>query len=37
MERMLALWLRRFSDCFARFLADGVLATVDLLESLFMK
>ena len=26
MERRLALWLRRFSACFARFLAEGVLA-----------
>jgi hypothetical protein len=34
MERMLALWLRRFSACFARFLAEGVLATVELLERL---
>jgi hypothetical protein len=32
MERWLALWLRRFSACFARFLAEGVLATVKLLE-----
>jgi hypothetical protein len=28
------LWLRRFSACFARFLAEGVLATVELLERL---
>jgi hypothetical protein len=33
MERRLALWLRRFSACFARFLAEGVLATVKLLEN----
>jgi hypothetical protein len=32
MERRLPLWLRRFSACFARFLAEGVLATVKLLE-----
>ena len=32
MERRLALWLRRFSACLARFLAEGVLATVELLE-----
>jgi hypothetical protein len=37
MERRLALWLRRFSACFARFLAEGVLATVELLERLFGK
>uniref|UniRef100_A0A0N5A5U8 Integral membrane protein n=1 Tax=Parastrongyloides trichosuri TaxID=131310 RepID=A0A0N5A5U8_PARTI len=34
MERRLALWLRRFSACFARFLAEGELATVELLERL---
>ncbi|MCH3072730.1 hypothetical protein K3X19_14925, partial [Listeria monocytogenes] len=32
-ERRLALWLRRFSACLARFLAEGVLATVELLEN----
>jgi hypothetical protein len=32
-----ALWLRRFSACFARFLAEGELATVELLERLFLK
>jgi hypothetical protein len=32
MERRLALWLRRFSACLARFLAEGVFATVKLLE-----
>jgi hypothetical protein len=37
MERRLALWLRRFSACFARFLAEGELATVELLERLFRK
>jgi hypothetical protein len=37
MERRLALWLRRFSACFARFLAEGELATVELLERLFLK
>jgi ABC-2 type transport system permease protein len=33
-RRRLALWLRRFSACFARFLAEGVLATVKLLEKI---
>jgi hypothetical protein len=27
------LWLRRFSACLARFLAEGLLATVELLEN----
>ncbi|WP_172829104.1 hypothetical protein [Pseudomonas pohangensis] len=34
MERRLPLWLRRLSACFARFLAEGELATVKLLEKI---